>query len=108
CHKIDSAPNAIALRAPSATVSPGESVSLRGGASVREASTTVLFLARRCAVVGRIETRLAVGRRQIFRDVFSKLDLQLLDRHARIDRDETELTGQAPVLVYQAPLVALE
>src|SRR5208283_422893 len=108
CHKIDSAPNAIALRAAAATVSPGESVSLRGGASEREASTTVLFLARRCAVVGRIGARVAVCGRQIFGDVFSKLALQLVYGKTRIDREETELTGQAPVLVYQAALVALE
>src|SRR5579863_7828186 len=102
-----SAPNATALRAESATVSPGESAILRGGASGREASITVLFLARRCAVVARV-TRLAVGARQIFGDVFANLALQLFDRQARVDGNEAELARQAPVLVDEAALVALE
>src|SRR5579862_1934629 len=98
----------MAVRAQSPTAAAGERVILRGGASEREASITVLFLARRAALVNRIGTRFRVGARQVFGDVFSNLALQLLDRQARIDGDEAELAGQAPVLVQQAGLVALE
>src|SRR5260370_41594644 len=40
--------------------------------------------------------------------MFSKLRLDVLDRTARVDRDEAEFLRETPVFVYQPALVTLE
>src|SRR5258707_1567704 len=104
----DSRPNGIVWRAASATVSPGESVTLRVGASGRESSITALFLAGRCPVLDGLGMRLAIRAQQMFGAVFSELVLDFLDRQARNDRDEPEFAGQSPGLVDQEGLVPRE